>query len=71
MVEAKVWVRLGMLIVAALVITGFAMFGFGCDVPSLPGVVCSECPAYDCSQCEVTLGDCLDAGFDLLTDGDE
>lgn len=46
----------------------FAMwFAGGCVLEDL---AVAECPAYDCSQCDVSLGDCLDAGFDLL-DGDE
>lgn len=45
---------------------GILVFG-GCLLDDL---AVAECPAYDCSQCDVTMGDCLDAGFDLL-DGDE
>jgi hypothetical protein len=39
----------------------------GCD---LLEQLKAPCPEMDCSQCEITLGDCLDAGLGLI-EGDE
>lgn len=40
----------------------------------VPGCVLDDweptCPTYDCSQCDVSLGDCLDAGFGLFEEDD-
>ena len=56
------WLAVGAAGLAVIV-----LYGPGCLLDDL---AVAECPAYDCPQCDVTLGDCLDAGFDLLDEDD-
>lgn len=48
-----------------IVILTFLLLVPGCDLLQEP-----LCPEYDCSQCEVTVEDCLEAGLNLVLDGE-